>query len=141
MNAARDDFCGLITTSATSFGPKGDKTSYFHTYVDPNDACISIAVTASYGALDESTCPETDFSGDDTNAMYDLCQARLNVPINDCKYTTQTEPVPDQVLTCVLGDTQDNDGLAYWKQGGTFFRDCITWNITWSGSNDVCTLD
>ena len=29
----------------------------------------------------------------------------------------------------MLGDTADN-GKKFWKQGGTFFRDCIRWSIS-----------
>ncbi|KAK4543623.1 hypothetical protein LTR36_005268 [Oleoguttula mirabilis] len=108
---ARDLFCYNLTNNASPilFEPGGD-TYEFGTYTPPDNVDYSITVSAKWGALDDSGCPSLNASQNTDNAVYKLCQDRLTLPINDC-------------------DTSSN-GVEFWKQGGQFFRDCITWEIT-----------
>lgn len=68
-------------------------------------------------------CPSVKFSNKAT--AFKLCDSRLGIPIQDCKFLN----VGSQVNADFdIGDIKKN-GKTYWKQGGKFYRDCITWEI------------
>jgi hypothetical protein len=72
-------------------------------------------------------CPVTDHTSDDFVAM---CKERLGVPFENCESATQSHAHSWQVadMIFVLGDTVKRSSDA-WKQGGIFYRDCVTWSF------------
>ena len=133
---ARDQFCSNMTTNATPiiFAP-GSNTYKLGTYVAPDNVNYPITVSAKWGTLgSDSGCPTLDMSQNDDGVAYKLCQDRLNNAINDCKCFAIYEGSSGAMLTSAAGDTTQLNGNEFWKQGGTFFRDCITWTITQTGS-------
>ncbi|KAK2754391.1 hypothetical protein FQN54_007035 [Arachnomyces sp. PD_36] len=97
-----------------AFPPRssGIDLSYNKNLYDP----IYFGLEWSDNALDN--CPVLDFVGRKNEAM-EVCKERLGTIINKC-------------------DTSSNN-YHWWKQGGTFFRDCLTWKVyrdKWSGDGD-----
>lgn len=79
---------------------------------------------------DADGCPVADVTA---NALVDVCTERLSIPLNNCK--SQGMLSPDKLVLQNLfanrlfsGDTANRD-RDLWKQGDTFYRDCITWSF------------
>ncbi|KAI9877135.1 MAG: hypothetical protein M1830_004710 [Pleopsidium flavum] len=107
VNNSIEVFCSRMRDASKPVFKSGGVS--FQSVQTPGDHPISLSATW----VEAKNCPVLDFSSHGA-AAYQICKDRLNVPVNDC-------------------DTRDNNSRAsktdYWKGGGTFFRDCITWKI------------
>ena len=85
---ARTEFCGNLTSNASPivFKP-GTDTHKSGIYIPPDNVDNPILVSAQWNSVGDSGCPTVTFSqnADDTEADYHLCEARLGLPIQDCK--------------------------------------------------------
>ena len=86
---ARTEFCGNLTSNASPivFKP-GTDTHESGIYIPPDNVGNPILVSAQWNSVGDSGCPTVTFSqnADDTEADYHLCEARLGLPIQDCKF-------------------------------------------------------
>jgi hypothetical protein len=105
-NDGARSFCTWMQQTGTILSPKtptlnADQRFHYNQFqTDP------ILFNAHWSQ--DPSCPTLDFVNDGDNA-FRTCMDRLYPILNYC-------------------DTTDN-GHFYWKQGGAFFRDCITWEV------------
>ncbi|KAF2087764.1 hypothetical protein K490DRAFT_56849 [Saccharata proteae CBS 121410] len=117
-NSAISYFCDFMGEEGYKFDPSAadpsagveDRTQAYHYN---NGVIDPIYMSLTMEPAEE--CPVLDF-GADRDGSIDTCKERLGDPVNLCN-----------VKWCRINV---HNGYTYWKAGGTFFRDCITWNIS-----------
>jgi hypothetical protein len=84
---ARTDFCGNLTSNASPivFKP-GSDTHRWGVYIPPDNVDNPIIVSAQWNSVGDSSCPTVTFSEGDTESDYHLCEHRLGLPIENCKF-------------------------------------------------------
>ncbi|KAK4503190.1 hypothetical protein PRZ48_006618 [Zasmidium cellare] len=109
MSKAAEWFCETLTVDGLRWTPGSVSDSdafvdyHYNSYTgDP------MYLTAKW--IDNAGCPVTDFSGSNAASMNETCRSYFRTITDEC-------------------DTAQND-KHWWKQGGTFFRDCVEWGIT-----------
>lgn len=131
--AARREFCGNLTNNDTPiiFKP-GTDTYHQYIFPTPDNVDYPILVSAKWNPDGDSGCPTLNASKE---GAFQLCEDRVGIPIQNCMYPS-SPTFNNTPADFVIGDTKKN-GHNFWKQGGRFYRDCITWEIksTSSASN------
>ena len=85
---AINTFCGNLTNNSTPivFKP-GSDTGKDGVYAPPDNIPGPIQVAAEWTSADDSDCPTTDFGDGDNGAKLQLCQNRLTIAIDNCKWS------------------------------------------------------
>lgn len=123
MNQAADYFCQKAMTSQRDFAPErippGQNSivlNYDNHQYDP------IYVSLKYN--EAPNCPQLNFGFGGT---LQTCKDRIGKVINSCESRSSAERVNKTLMP--LGDISNKKGFMYWKQGGTFSKDCVDWTI------------
>lgn len=126
VNRAANFFCQQLVKGASKFVPGSVPNDQKHQELHYNNG-FNDPVYLAFDWGDDPTCPFLDFS---SAGALDLCNERLDTIINTCTFfIAHLTAISNTTDSAHLGDTSNDNGLYYWKQGGTFFRDCITWTV------------
>ena len=131
MAAARDAFCSDVTNREPRvvFKP-GETHSVDHVYSVPSNTDRRVRVSANWDAAPDSECKTFRFASNAGligagNSGLDICERRVDVPIQNCKFSAQAEDAEapaDHVLQVIPSKAPTSSGNKAASSFGTASR-------------------